>query len=396
MLRSMSGAKSDTFESKVADLVAVTQQLDVTRIVMLRRLTLADPQSLKWASARQLDLIFNVILSKALERTNPAQVIAASEQHFDPFLPPGPDDQQDKERWLLFDLAKPILNGATHKDQGTTEAVLDELQADSEDEQQPQIYGDFGTMFDDSISRHLKRTLSVLAATGTRPHIPLPFYAAPAFGSCYLHVVRGAILPQMRASRRLKELASSRNWTEAGAGGRIIGIIQAGEDNNPILHHWDSRWQACHPSHVVKDKAGKVKPRKDDDTPWPLFREDAEKHGYVPPYPADIPMLQRLLRLDGDVLADAWDHLAHLYEQEFQPKNRHDQGRPGSFRDGLLKFIDELEHRGGDLLTIRAFFDFPKVDRLFVKQLIQMMGRTDKERMMRAPLVINFYNDLPK
>jgi len=392
----MSGAKSDTFESKVADLVAVTQQLDVLRIVMLRRLTLADPHSLKWASARQLDLIFNVILSKALERTNPAQVVAASEQHFDPFLPPGPEDQQDKERWLLFDLAKPILNGAAQTSQGTTEAVLDELQADSQDDQQPESYSDFGSLFDDTISRALKRTLSVLAPTGTRPHIPLPFYAAPAFASCYLHVVRGIILPQLRSSRRLKELATSRNWTEAGAASRIIGIIQAGEDNNPILHHWDSRWQASHPDHVAKDKTGKVKPKKDEDNPWPLFREDAEKHGYVPPYPADIPMLQRLLRLDGDVLADAWEQLAHLYEQEFHPKSRHDQGRPGSFRDGLLKFIDELEHRGGDLLTIRAFFDFPKVDRLFVKQLIQMMGRSDKERLSRAPLVISFYNDLPK
>ncbi|OJX79350.1 hypothetical protein [Magnetospirillum sp. 64-120] len=391
----MSAPKSDTFENKVADLVAVTQQLDVMRIVMLRRLTLADPQSLKWASARQLDLIFTVILSKALERTDPAQVVAASNQHFDPFLPPGPEEQQDKERWLLFDLAKPILDGAAQNAQGTTEAVLDELQADSQDEQ-PESYSDFGTLFDDTISRYLKRTLSVLSPSGTRPHIPLPFYAAPAFTSCYLHVVRDIILPQLRASRRLKELATSRNWSEAGAASRLIGIIQAGEDNNPILHHWDSRWQASHPDHVAKDKTGKVKPKKDEENPWPLFREDAEKHGYVPPYPADIPMLQRLLRLDGDVLGEAWDHLAHLYEQEFQPKHRHDQGRPGSFRDGLLKFIDELDHHGGDLLTIRAFFEFPKVDRLFIKQLIQMMGRSDKERMMRAPLVINFYNDLPK
>jgi len=160
----MSGAKSDTFENKVADLVAVTQQLDVLRIVMLRRLTLADPQTLKWASVRQLDLIFNVILSKALERADAAQVVAASEKHFDPFLPPGPEDQQDKERWLLFDLAKPILNGAAQNDQGTTEAVLDELQADAEDEQ-PESYSDFGTLFDDSISRYLKRTLA-----GVGPH----------------------------------------------------------------------------------------------------------------------------------------------------------------------------------------------------------------------------------
>lgn len=399
----MSAGKSDGFESKVADLVAVTQRLDVGRILMLRRLTMADPQTLKWASARQLELIFTVIVGKALERMAPAEVVAASMQHFDPLLPPGPEEQLDKERWLLFDLAKPILSRPAQDNdaaagQGTTQAVLDELDADSQaaDDGQPQRYGDFGSLFDDTISRALRRTLSALAATGTRPHIPHPFHAAPAFASVYLHVARGTILPTMRTSRRLKEMASSRNWTEDGAAMRLLGIIHAGEDNNPILHHWDARWQATHPEHVAKGKDGKPKPRKPEDDPWPLFRDDAAKNGYIPPYPADIPMLQRLLRLDGDELTDSWEQIAHLYEQEFQPKSRHDQGRPGSFRDGLLKFIDELPHHGGDLLAIRAFFDFAKMDRLFVKQLIQILGRSDKERLMRAPLLIAFYNDLPK
>lgn len=397
----MSATKGDGFESKVADLVAVTQKLDVTRILLLRRLTLSDPQSLKWASARQLDLIFTVILSKALERTEPAQVTAAADQHFDPLLPPGTEDEMDKERWLLFDLAKPVLKAATASASDTTTEVMGHLAADDDgdddgDDEQPQSYGDFATMFDDSISRYLKRTLSILAATSSRPHIPLPFYAAPAFAATYLHVLRDSVLPVMRSSRRLKELATSRNWTETGAGGRIIGMIQAGEANNPILHHWDSRWQVFHPEHVTRGKDGKVKPRRTTDDPWPLFREDAAKHGYIPPFPADIAMLQRLIRLDGEILADGWDQLAQMYEQEFQPKTRAEQGRPGSFRDGLLKFIDKLDHHGGDLLTIRAFFDFAKVDRQFLKQMIQILGRSDKERTMRAPLLIAFYNDLPK
>lgn len=395
----MSEEKDDGFESKVADLVAVTQRLDVTRILLLRRLTLADPQSLKWASARQLDLIFNVILGKALERTDAAEVVAASAQQFAPLLPPGPEEQMDQERWLLFDLTRPIVEDAAASATGTTQAVMDELQADSEaegEDDHPQSYGDFATLFDDSISRHLRRILSVLAATGTRPHIPHPFYAAPAFATCYLHTVRGNILPRMRSARRLRELAASRDWTEAGASGRIVGIIQRGEDNNPILYYWDARWQATHPDHVVKGKDGKVKPRRDDDDPWPFFKEDAEKNGYVPPFPADIPMLQRLLRLDGEVLADCWDQLFHLYEQEYNPKTRADQGRPGSFRDGLLKFIDKLDHHAGDLLTVRAFFDFHRVDRMFLKQLIQILGRDDKERSRRAPLLIAFYHDLPK
>lgn len=394
----------DGFEAKVANLVAVTQKLDVQRILQVRRLTMADPQTLKWANARQLDLVFNVILAKALERTDMAEILAASTQHFDPMLPPGPEDQVDKERWLLFDLAKPILSGASASTTETTEAVMDQIEADGDDngdhgdddEYSPQSYGDFATMFDDSISRYVKRTLAVIAAGGNRPHIPLPFYLAPPFASCYLHVLRDTLLPAMRSSRRMKELAVSRNWTEAGAGGRIIGMIQAGGSDNAILHHWDSRWQVFHPEHVIKGKDGKPRPRKAEDDPWQLFQDDAAKHGYIPPYPSDIPMLQRIVRLDGEVLADAWGQLAQMYEQEFQPKTRAEQGRAGSFRDGLLKFIDKLEFHGGDILTIKAFFDYPKVDRLFVKQMIQILGRTDKERMMRAPLLIGFYNDLPK
>lgn len=393
----------DGFEAKVANLVAVTQRLDVPRILQVRRLTLADPQSLKWASARQLDLIFNVILGKALERTDRAEIVAASTQHFDPMLPPGPEEQVDKERWLLFDLAKPMLSGASASTTETTEAVMDQIEADGDDngnadgeDEGPQSYGDFASMFDDSISRYVKRTLAVIAAGDNRPHIPLPFYLAAPFASSYLHVLRDTVLPAMRSSRRLKELALSRNWTEAGAGGRIIGMIQAGGSDNGILHHWDARWQVFHPEHVIKGKDGKPKPRKPQDDPWQFFQDDAAKHGYLPPYPSDIPMLQRIIRLDGEVLADAWGQLAQMYEQEFQPKTRAEQGRAGSFRDGVLKFIDKLEFHGGDILTIKAFFDFPKVDRLFLKQLIQILGRSDMERMKRAPLIIGFYNDLPK
>ena len=65
------------FESKVAELVAVTQRLDVSRILMVRRMTMGDPETLKWASARQLELIFNVILEKALERADREAVFAA-------------------------------------------------------------------------------------------------------------------------------------------------------------------------------------------------------------------------------------------------------------------------------------------------------------------------------
>lgn len=55
------------FESKVAELVAVTCHLDVAQILGLRRLTLADPESRKWANEKQLGVVFDVILIKWLE-----------------------------------------------------------------------------------------------------------------------------------------------------------------------------------------------------------------------------------------------------------------------------------------------------------------------------------------
>ena len=388
---------SEKFESKVAELVAVTRRLDVPRILMLRRLTLVDPEALKWASAHQLQLVFNVILENALRRTGKEAVEAASRDHFDPLLPPGNEGERDKERWLLFDLAKPVLGGQTTTETDTTEEVLDSLDADQDDLDATSLtFGDFPTLFDETICRYVRRTLSVLAATGSRPHIPPLFLSAPSFAACFDKVLRESILPTMRGSRRLKELASSRDWTEEGAGARLIGMVQSRDMGNAILRQWHQRWESMHPDAVLKGKDGKPRPRKPEDNPWPTFREDGEKKGYIPPFPSEIPLLERILLIDGAVAAAAWDSLSQLYEQEFQPKTRAEQGRPGSFRDGLLAQIERLELNVGDLLAIRAFFDFPKVDRMFIKQTIQILGRSDIERERKAPLLVAFYNDLPR
>jgi hypothetical protein len=383
------------FESKVADLVAVTRRLEVPQILLLRRLTLIDPETLKWANVRQLELIFTVILGNALERAGLAAIQAASTQHFDPLLPSGSEEDRDKERWLLFDLAKPMLSGKVPAETGTTEDLMDQLE-EAEEDFSAMSFGDFPTLFDESIARYIRRTLLALAVTGSRPHIPPPFFVAPAFAACFDRVLRTSVLPAVRNTRRVRELAGTRNWTEEGAGARLIGMVQSQDSGNPILHHWHTRWTNLHPDTILKGKDGKPRARLPEEDPWPAFKEDAAKTGYIPPTPADIPMLDRLLRLDGEVLAVAWETLAQLYEQEFHPKARADQGRPGSFRDGLIAQMERLDRHGGDLLVIKAFFDLPKVDRLFVKQLIQTLGRTDIERERKAPLLSAFYNDLPK
>lgn len=378
------------FETKVAGLVSVTQRLDVPRILLLRRMTLRDPETLKWANPRQLELIFSVILEKALERTAAAEIQAASQDQFDPLLPPGDEDLRDQERWMLFDMARPILAGLKPVEETTTEAVMDELAAD----EAPMDAGDFPTLFDETMARHLRLTLSALASTSTRPHIPHPFIVAPHFGAVYEQVVREYVLPSMRATRRIKEIASSRNWQEKGSADRLLGMI-LGDVNrdNPLLHYWDSRWASFDPAEATAKGKGTIRPK---DNPWQVFKDDAAKHDYIPPYYTDIPMLQRVLRYDGEVVAEAWQRIAQIYQQEFSPKSKSDQARQGAFRDSVLQSFDTLDNHAADLLVMRAFYDLPKVDKMFLKQLIQSLGRSDIERERKAPLLIAFFNDLPR
>lgn len=377
------------FETKVAELVAVTQRLDVTRILMVRRLTLGDPETLKWATQRQLELIFGVILEKALERTGKDAIFSASQDHFDSLLPPGDNDVRDQERWMLFDLSQAMLAGMKPSEETTTDAVMEELAADDT----PLEGSDFATLFDETIVRHVRKALAALAATGARPHIPHPFIVAPQFGACYEKVLRQYILPTIRGTRRIKELAASRNWQEKGSADRLLGMILAGGTDNPILHFWDTRWNNLDPERATAKGKGTIRP---EDNPWEVFKEDAAKHGYIAPYPTDIPMMQRILRLEGEAIAESWQQIAQIYQQEFNPTSRADQARQGAFRDSLLRVIDKLDHHAGDLLVARAFHDLPKVDRLFIKMLIQSIGRSEVERNRKAPLLIAFYNDLPR
>jgi hypothetical protein len=377
------------FESKVAELVAVTQRLDVTRILMVRRLTMGDPETLKWASARQLELIFNVILEKALERAGGEAVMAASLDHFEPLLPPGDDGVRDQERWLLFDLSRAMLAGMQASDETTTEAVMEELAAD----ESPIEAGDFPTLFDETIARHTRKILAALACTGSRPHIPRPFVVAPQFGAVFERVIREYVLKSIRSTRRIKELASSRNWQTKDSANRLVAMILSGESDNPILHYWDRRWQGFDPAQATAKGKGTIRP---EDNPWEIFKEDGAKNEYIPPFYTDIPMLQRLIRYDGEEIADQWLQIAQIYQQEFNPASKSDQARQGAFRDAALRAIEKLDRYAGDLLVIRAFYDLPKVDRMFLKLLIQSLGRSEMERNRKAPLLIAFYNDLPR
>ena len=198
---------------------------------------------------------------------------------------------------------------------------------------------------------------------------------------------RKFVLPDIRATKRITELAKSRSWDASGSN-RLIGIIQAGGSANPILDTWDSRWAA------YKSEGIGAKHKKGED-PWEVFVEAAVAGGYTPPHLADIPLLHSVIRWEPESLIEAWRELALLYQQEFHAKNRHEQAREGAVRDCIVRYIRELPKRSGDMVAIKAFFELPKCDRMFLRKLMQTVGGTDTERRRVAPGLVHFYNNLP-
>lgn len=390
------GDQEDKFKTKVTELAAVCRQLDVYKILALRRMTLTDPESLKWASPQQLEAVFTVVLTDRIADSSYENLEYADNHQFDEWIPPGPVDVRDRERWMLHDLAKPHLNKnasvMSYAAPPPPKVDVDDLLAD--DDEEPKPFTTFNALFDDTIIRYLRRTLRVLQVASIRPHTPPPFYAAPQFAACFLPIVKKLILPTMRSSRLVKDLATSRDWTKNGPE-RLIGIIQDGEaKQNPILHQWDARWDhfsgQSQNALRAKGKADKV-----EDTPWPALMADGGKHEYLGADEQHIWIIKRFLRWEPETLAESWKGLAQLYTQEFAPPNKHDQGRPGSFRDGLAKIIDKLPAMAGEALTVKAFFECPKCDKQFLHKLTQTFGMS-AQRQAAVPLLMHFIENLPK
>ncbi len=96
------------FEAKVASLIAATRHLDLPQILVLRRLTLRDPETRKWATDKQLGVVFTVIMTKAAERMGLDQLKLARDKNFAPMLPADTEARQQDLR-LLTDLAMHML-----------------------------------------------------------------------------------------------------------------------------------------------------------------------------------------------------------------------------------------------------------------------------------------------
>ena len=375
------------FESKVAELLAVTSGLSVTHIFLLRRMTQADPETKSWASDRELGVVFDTILDRAVAAIEVEELGAAADRQFDGLLPPGDEELRDKERWQLFDIAKKYLSKRKK-----VEVVVDPAAAaELDDADAPIEFNNFRQLFDETIARYTRRSLLSLVVGANhaklRPHIPVPFIGAPGFAACYETLLRKFVLPDIRATKRITELAKSRTWDASGSN-RLIGMIQAGGVGNPILETWDSRWAA------YRSEGIGAKHKKGED-PWEVFVEAAATGGYDPPHLADIPLLHSVIRWEPESLAEAWRELTLLYQQEFHAKNRHEQAREGAVRDCIVRYIRELPKRAGDMVAVKAFFELPKCDRMFLRKLMQTVGGTDTERKRVAPGLVHFYNNLP-
>ena len=379
------------FESKVAELLAVTSGLKVPQILMLRRMTSSDPDTQSWANDRELGVVFDTILDRAVAAIEVEELGAAADLQFNALLPPGPEETRDKERWLLFDAAKKYL-AKRAKTVAPAEPVIETVIAVEEEDEAPIAFSNFKQLFDETLARYARRALQVLVinpvgAASLRPHIPVPFILSPGFANCYETLLRKYVLPDIRATKRIKELAESRHWDATGSN-RLIAIIQSGGNGNPILDTWDSRWNA-YSSEGVGAKHAKAS------DPWAVFHDWAKAGGYPSPSEDDIPLLHSVIRWEPESLAEAWREVALLYQQEFHPKDRHDQAREGAFRDAVVRSIRELPKRAGDMIAIRAFFELPKCDRMFLRKLMQTVGGTDTERRRVAPGLVHFYNNLP-
>jgi len=427
-------ARSDTktFEAKVAELIAATRQLGVPQILILRRLTKSDPQSLRWSSARQLDVVFNVILGKALERLGAARIQQAREKNFLPLLPPD-DGARAEDLKVLTEVAAQFGGAARTAEAEAAQASFEALltarllsaprprrtmrpqppikeppplfaaqlaQRDRVGSAAPRErldllatapgaaerpFTDFDSLFDDSICAYTRRVIELFEVKSANRGLRMPFMLATEFRDVYEEVLRRFVLPVMRASRHVQTLSTSYNWAELGSE-KLIDILQAGEVNNPILHNWDARWTTMRSIKTT----GKVKRPRPEDNPWPLFREDATRYNYRPPEEDDLPFLQDIIRFEIDAIDKAWREITQLYQQEFEPNARQDQLREGALRDGIMKWVSKLPDYVGELLAIRAHYMLPMCDADFLRKLVNNFGRSDADRRRNAPFLSDF------
>lgn len=433
---SKSPTDSIAFDIKASSLIEATQHLSVPQILVARRMTLTDPESLRWASPHQLHVVFDVILNKSLERYDRSELLSAVDQHLEPLLPPEhhrlPEDVETLTRLVGAILNKVRAPNKKLSDaevivasfetllsrrlpptpkayprpqspyreppplfavQGNTRTTIRKAIAPSgadvtrpdEAQSHRNHHVDFTALFDDTIIGHIKSALELLQIPANYPNplyrTRLPFVVAPEFTPIFEDVLRRFILPQMRSSRQVKALANAYNWAEVG-GEQLIAIMQGSEINNPVLHNWDLVWN------TFKNDTKKVK-----ESPWTLFQTDATICNYYPPDRENIRVILDMIRYEPEAIDKCLGELSNLAQQEFAPTGRQERARDGALRDGILKWSDKLPDYVGEFIAIKAAFLFPACTPDYMRALVNNYGRSEQDRRRNAPYLSQFVAD---
>ena len=435
-------ASSDqnAFNAKASSLIEATGHLSVPQILMARRMTLNDPESLRSASKSQLGVVFDVIIGNALKRIDRLDLLAAMDQNLEPLLPPDymrdPDDYQILDRLVqkhlnktptsnrkLTDAEKVVLAfeklltrrfpvtpqrvnrhyppfrepAPLFAQQGGMRATSALLPAAAlaHVESTPLSPGgmgaspvDFTTLFDDTICNHIQSVFDQLQVPPDYP-TPLarpciPFMVSQEFTLVFEDVLRQFILPQVRESRQIKALANTYNWAQVG-GDQLLEIIHGSEINNPILHSWDAVWNA--------QRAEEKEPKRKKNL-WTIINEDAAKNNYTPPKRDHVRLLLDVIRYEPEAIEKCWREITSLSQQEFSPSGRQERARDGALRDGLLKWSAKLPDAVGEFVAIKAAFILPPCNRDYMRALLNNYGRNDQERRRNAPYLAQFVAEM--
>lgn len=245
---------------------------------------------------------------------------------------------------------------------------------------------DFAEVFDTAICGYLLEVLSVLRVEQPGS-LRLPALVHPAFAAALEQTVRAHVLPEMRNSRHIKNLADSFNWQEEGRK-ELLRILTAGEINNPILHTWDGRWGDL-AARRLPGKTGKTL------TPhakalWKDLASQAEAGGYAPLPTGDVTLFLTLPRYDLERLKKAWREIDQLYQQEFRPGKHQEQARDGALRDGLLKWEgrEGMPPHALEWLAIKACCTLPLLDLAWLERFSTCKGKTKEERQRAIPYIM--------
>lgn len=447
-------AMSREFEAKAKDLIAVTRNCSIQQILYVRRLSLHDPETLKWASENHLKVIFNVVMNAKLLALGAEPLHEAQESDFNTLLRPAgadyPDEQRAEDHLILTHAVTQALATILHQSTATAPEPRAPAPAPptpaagpapaprtvparpaappSAPEPSPKPVPTrptrssgpvtFESVFDETLCAYVRRPLATLQVTDSNGKSAdgMPYLLAPAFADALDVALRSHVLPAMRKTRFIRTMSENYQWEEAGSK-TVESIIQAGEANNPILHTWDSRWAELKVDPGKAGAAAAAEPKKkggffggsskdstkspaqlkakaEADEMWAMFKAAAEKHRFAKPRSSDIGLFQAMIRYNPALFAKAWNELKDLYNQEFNPSRLQEQGREGSFRDGLNKWADKLPTSIGEFMTMKSYYAFDKVDLDFLQKFSRSHGKTPAERKRAIPHLMQFINHL--